>query len=103
MNSCDYFITDTIVVDYDGGSEALSQIRIQRSRIPRWAKDMKKGQSVASWVEENEDLMNRVVYEDGVWHVKTFETILYIEELGDFNIAMSSVVKITRSKGYLLN
>ena len=96
MSSPDYYLVDTILVEYDGGGEIVNRMRIDRSKAPRWVGKLTPAQSVRGWIEENEELMTRIVYEDGRWNVKTWESVFYTEELAELNIAIGSVLKISR-------
>lgn len=98
MSSCDYYLVEKIVVRYDDDGEALSTLSICRSKTPRWfsAEFKSSGMTRRQWTEENEDLVTRVVYEDGYWNVSDWETSFYIEELAELNVAINSVQSIKR-------
>jgi hypothetical protein len=100
--SCDYYITESVFVEYDNGGEVLMTLRIDRSKLPRWIGKLQEGQSVDEWIEENEELLTRIVYEEGVWTVKAWEQLYYTEELADMKIDFSRVVSIKRGVGYRL-
>jgi len=102
MSSPDYYLVDTILVEYDGGGEIVNRMRIDRSKAPRWVSKLSPGQSVKDWIERNEELMTRVVYEDGRWNVKTWESVFYTEELAELNIPIETVLKISRLITYKL-
>ena len=100
MSSPDYYLTDSILVEYDGGGEIVNRMRIDRSKAPRWVGKLAHGQSVIQWIEDNEELVTRVVYEGGIWNVKTWESVFYTEELAELNIPIASVIKISRAISY---
>jgi hypothetical protein len=98
MNSCDYYLMEMIVVRYDDNGETLSTLCIRRSKTPRWFSTEFKssGMTRQQWVEENEDLVTRVVYEEGHWNVSDWENSFYVEELAELNVAIDSVQSIKR-------
>ena len=99
MNSYDYYIIDYILVDYVGDGEGVNQLRILRSRRPQNVK-LNSEMSFLAWVHANEELSERTVYSDGIWNVKKWESVYYIDELMDFKIDISNVLKITRVIDY---
>jgi hypothetical protein len=98
MNSCDYYLLESVDIVYDGGGETVSSLRIHRSKQPRWFPEEFKssGMTREAWVEENEELMTRVIYEKGEWNVPDWQTEYYKEELEDLKVALSEVLTIKR-------
>ena len=98
VGSCDYYLLELIEVRYDGGGEAPAILRIRRSKTPRWfaADFMSSGLTRQQWVEENEDLVTRVVYEEGHWNVPDWENSFYVEELAELNVTIDSIQSIKR-------
>ena len=96
--SCDYYLLELIEVRYDGGGEAPVVLRIHRSKTPRWfsAGFKSSGLTRNQWIEENEELITRVVYEEGKWYVGYWQNSFYIEELADLDIMIDTVQSIKR-------
>ncbi len=99
MNSYEYYIIDYVLVDYVGDGEGVNELRILRSRRPQHVR-LDGNVSFAAWIQENEELCERVVYSDGIWNAKKWEADYYIDELTDYRIAIDNVVKITRVIDY---
>ena len=99
MSKVDYYLVDRIRFVYNTGSESNDELRIVRSKHPR-SLGVLSGQSVQAWIEENEELQTRVIYEAGVWNVKKWETIYYIDEAAAFGLRMEDVLRITRNMEY---
>lgn len=102
MNSCDYYVTDSVFITYEGGGEETALYRIDRSRIPRTLGKRRKGQSIETWIEENMDLHVRIVFENDVWNVQPWEVALYELELRELALDIKHVVRITRETSYRL-
>lgn len=100
MSCPDYYLTDSILVEYDGGGEITHTLRIDRSKHPRWVGKLAQGQTLKDWIEANEELLTRIVFEDGKWNVHTWESVFYTEELAELNISMPSVISIKRALSY---
>lgn len=98
--SCDYYLTDSVFVEYFNDGMVLQTLRIDRSKMPRWVGELNEGQSMVEWIEENEELVTRIVYETGVWTVKSWEQLYYTEELEDLKVDIRRVVTIKRGVGY---
>lgn len=98
--SCDYYLTDSVFIEYDTGGEITATLRIDRSKVPRWVRELAPGQTVVEWIEEHEDLITRIIYEGGAWTVKSWEQLYYTEEISDLKIDFSSVLNIKRSVWY---
>jgi hypothetical protein len=100
MSAPDYYLTDSIVIEYHGGGEIVNRMRVDRSRHPRWATSRGPGQSLKDWIEENEELQTRIVYEEGNWNVRPWEAEFYTTELADLNLTLECVFKISRVVSY---
>jgi hypothetical protein len=96
MSEFDYYIVDCIYVYYNMGAEASDVLKILRSKQPRKCGPCAPGQTKAVWIDENEELMTRIVYDGSVWNVKDWEAALYISEIADYNIGIESVLSIKR-------
>ena len=102
MNFIEYNLVDFILVDYVSAGESINQLRILRSRSPRRVGARRSGQSVIEWINENEDLCSRIVFQDEIWNVKEWESTLYTSEISDYGVKMEDVVKISRVINYEL-
>lgn len=102
MNCKEYNLVDFILVDYVSDGESVNQLRILRSRVSRPVGMRSVGVSVIEWINENEELSSRIVFQDGVWNVKAWESALYTSELVDYGIEMGAVLKISRVVNYEL-
>jgi hypothetical protein len=100
MSKVDYYIVDRICIVYNTGSEANGELRINRSKHPRSLGKLQSGVSVQEWIEENEELQTRIIYDAGQWNVKKWETIYYIDEAITFGLRMEDILRITRSIEY---
>jgi hypothetical protein len=100
IRGCDYYITDSVFIEYVGESECVNNLRIDRSKKPRWLGELPAGLSTQTWIEKNEDLSQVTVYENGSWNISEKETTYYIEELEEIKVNINNVVKIKRGYGY---
>lgn len=103
MSEFDYYIIDVIYVYYNSGTEDSDILKILRSKQPRKVGALRHGQSKAQWIDENEELMTRLIYDDGIWNVKDWESALYISELSEYNISIDTVLCIKRISSYVLS
>jgi len=102
VKSCDYYIVDQIVYTFKDGRH----IRLDRSKMPRWFPGpVPEGMTRAQQIEETEDLVTHVLFEDGVWNVSGWECTMYREEFDDLRCGLSleDVRKITRELTYRLS
>ncbi len=60
------------------------------------------GQTAEQWIEENEELSTRIIYEDGVWNVKEWESAYYISEIAEYNIQIHNVESIKRVVSFII-
>ena len=65
VSSCDYYIVDQIVYVFKDGRI----IKLDRSRLPRWFEPLPPGLTRNQQIEETEDLVSHVLFEDGTWNV----------------------------------
>jgi hypothetical protein len=101
MNSCDYYLYDQIVYVFKNGHT----IKLDRSKMPRWFPGpVPEGMTRAQQIEETEDLVSHVLFEDGVWNVSGWECAMYREEFDDLDCGLSleDVHKIVRELTYRL-
>jgi hypothetical protein len=102
MTMPDYYLTDTILVEYHGGGEIVNHMRIYRSKHPRWSPPEVPDHMLKDWIEDNEELQTRIVFEDGHWNVSSWEEEFYIAELAELNIIIDCVLKISRVVSYTI-
>jgi hypothetical protein len=96
----EYFLTEAVVVRYASEGEAICSLQIIRSKQPRRTGELRRGQTVEAWINENEDLVTRVIYEAGVWNVKEWECGFYISEIADYGINIDNVESVRRVVHY---
>ncbi len=104
MSAPDYYLTDTVLIEYDGGGEIINRMRIRRSKQARMVPTGKRftGQALKNWIEDNEELQSRIVYEEGRWNVRPWEVEFYTAELAELNIKIDCVLSIRRETSYLI-
>lgn len=98
VKSCDYYIVDQIVYAFKDGR----RIALERSKMPRWFEPLPEGMTRAQQIEETEDLVTHVLFEDGEWTVSGWECAMYREEFDDLDCGLSleDVHKIVREMTY---
>jgi hypothetical protein len=96
----DYYLIEAVIVRYASEGEALCSLQIIRSKYPRRTGPLNADQTVEAWINENEDLMTRVIYERGVWNVKDWESSYYISEIAEYGIHVSIVESVKRIVHY---
>jgi hypothetical protein len=101
MSDPDYYLVDCIFVCYNPGCEVSDVLKITRSKQPRKVGPLAPGQTKAAWIDENEDIVTRVIYEGGIWNVKDWESALYISEIADYNLSIDTVISIKRIMSYV--
>ena len=104
MSAPDYYLTDTVVINYDGGGEIINRMRICRSKQARWIPTGLRlaGKALKNWIENNEELQTRIVYEEDRWNVRPWEVEFYTAELAERNIKMDTVLSIRRETSFLI-
>jgi len=102
MNNSDYYLIDSVVVRYASGSETLNSLNIIRSKNPRRIGKLESGQTVEDWINENEELSERIIYESGVWNVKEWESAFYISEIADYGIDVNDIESVKRVVHYMI-
>ena len=101
MSEFDYYFVDVIYVYYNVGAEDSDILKILRSKQPRKVGTLRNGQTKAQWIDENEELITRVIYDGGIWNVKEWESALYISEIAEYNINIDTVFSIKRISSYV--
>ena len=101
IKSCDYYIVDQIVYTLSNGR----CVKVDRSRIPRWFSSLPPqtaGMTQEQRIEEEEDLVTRVLFENGSFHISEWESNLYRSEFDTLTTGLSftDVSKITREIVY---
>ena len=102
IKSCDYYIVDQIVYTLSNGR----CVKVDRSRIPRWFSSLPpqtaEGKTREQQIEEEEDLVTRVLFESGTFHISEWESDLYRSEFDTLTAGLSftDVRKITREIVY---
>lgn len=102
MNKVDYYLLDYVFVYYNMGSEHSDVLKILRSKQARKVGALNPGQTKTQWIDENEELMTRIVYDGGIWNVKEWESVLYISEIEEYNISIDNVLSIKRVASFVL-
>ena len=100
MNS--YYILDYVLVEYVDEGECHNTLKILRSREKRDIVGRRNSQSAEEWILDNEVLTLRSVFENGIWNIKSWESVYYVNELESYGISITDVIKITRVNSYEL-
>ena len=100
MTAFTYKLFDSVFIHYDGDGEALCEARIDRSVFSRIVKHLGSYCSAEEFIEETEELLDRVVYENEEWVVPAWQIDFYKEELAEKCIDLSCVVRIVRRTHY---
>ena len=103
MSLITYKLYDSVFIYYDGGGEALCEARIDRSVFTRIINCLGSHCSAKEFIEETEELLDRVVYEGEEWVVPAWQIEFYKEELAEKSIDLSCVFRIVRRTHYMID
>jgi hypothetical protein len=103
MNGFDYLIIDQVVYTFKNGRT----VRIDRSKMPRCiSSPVPDGMTLKQYIEETEELMVHVLFEDGTWNVSVWEGEMYKEEIENLGLGQglkfNDMRRVTREVVYRL-
>jgi hypothetical protein len=102
MGPIHYNLIEYVLVYYDGDGESVEELRILRSRSPKALDQPPHGISVKDWIDANEELVTRIIFQDSAWTVSAWESSFYISEIESYGLNMGAVVTIKRVISYEL-